>query len=59
MTTHMMRLEDVFDASGLFVGQRSVCICGDHSSAVGNAITRAAENAAHMQYAAMRGEDVK
>jgi len=56
--THTMRLEDAYNNIGEYIGQRSVCACGDYASAIGNAITRAQENAAHMQHAAMRGEDV-
>lgn len=55
---HRMSLVDVFDASGAWVGQKSVCSCGDHESVVGNAVQRAFDNAAHQQFAAMRGEVV-
>ncbi|WP_131823286.1 hypothetical protein [Mycobacteroides chelonae] len=58
MTVHRMALVDVFDATGAFVGQRSECSCGDHTSRVGNDVSRATDNAAHIQLAAMRGETV-
>lgn len=60
MTVHNMALVDVFDAPEPSWGNvpDSGCSCGDHASRVGNDVSRALDNAVHIQLAAMRGETV-